>query len=251
MTAETALHELLLDLDRSGPVPLYWQIAERLEAAITSGAIAAGARVENEVSLSARLGLSQVTVKKAMARLVTKGLVVRRRGFGTVVVPAGATRRLALTSLYDDLLHAGRVPGTVVLSRESIAADATLSARLAVPIGTEVLRVRRLRSADAIPIALLENVLVPRFASVTESELVSGGLYAAIRARGTHISVAHQVIGARTATARESTMLALEAREPLLTLQRTAFDAAGVPIEYGDHCYRTDAHSFDVTVVLP
>lgn len=251
MTTETTLYELLADLDRRGPIPLYWQIAERLEAAIDSGVIAPGARVENEASLSARLGLSQVTIKKAMARLVTKGLIVRRRGFGTIVVPQGAARRLALTSLYDDLVRAGRSPGTVVLSLDTIAADAALSERLAVSIGSDLLHIRRVRSADGVPVAILDNVLTPRFHGLTAAELTAGGLYNMIRSRGVHISVATQIIGARVATQREAMLLALEPRDPVLTLQRTSFDAAGVPIEYGDHCYRTDAHSFDVTVVLP
>lgn len=251
MIAETRLHELLADLDRSGRVPLYWQIAETLEAAIDSGAIAAGSRLENEHALSARLGLSSVTVKKAMARLVTKGLVVRRRGFGTIVVPQSTARKLALTSLHDDLRLAGRAPTTRVLAFERLAADPAAARRLGVPVGTGLLQLRRLRSADGQPIAVLENTLIDRFVDLDPTNLARRGLYEILRTQGTRISVARQVISARPASGSESVLLDLDAGSPVLTLQRTAFDAAGMPVEFGDHCYRTDAHSFDVTVVVP
>ena len=43
-------------------------------------------------------------------------------------------------------------------------------------------------------------------------------------------------------------MLDLAAGDPLLTMTRRAFDSAGEPVEYGDHCYRFDQYAFEVTV---
>lgn len=48
--------ELFSDLDRTGPVPLYFQVSRRLESAIHSGTILAGARLENEIAIAQRLG---------------------------------------------------------------------------------------------------------------------------------------------------------------------------------------------------
>ena len=77
---------LFMDLDRSGPIPLYFQVAQKIEKAIMDGDLAAGSRLENEVSLGDRLGLSRPTVRRAIQDLVDKGLLVRRRGIGTQVV---------------------------------------------------------------------------------------------------------------------------------------------------------------------
>lgn len=73
------------DLDRIGPVPLYYQIAVRLEHAIRSGEVPAGARLMNEVEIGRRLHLSRGTVRQAVRLLADKGLLVRRRGSGTHV----------------------------------------------------------------------------------------------------------------------------------------------------------------------
>ena len=95
-------------VDRSSPVPLYFQVAQYLEDAIHSGAVPTGTLFQNEVDLAASLGLSRPTMRRAMQHLVDKGLVVRRRGIGTRVVQPKLRRPLELTSLYDDLAAAGR-----------------------------------------------------------------------------------------------------------------------------------------------
>src|SRR4051812_19374934 len=107
--------ELVLDLDRSGPIPLYYQVASELEKAIQDGTLNPGARLENELALSQRLGLSRPTVRRAIQELVDKGLLVRRRGVGTQIVQGKVTRSVELTSLYEDLERAGQAPRTRLL----------------------------------------------------------------------------------------------------------------------------------------
>ena len=87
--------DLFADLDRSGPVPLYYQVSTRLEGAIHDGTIPAGARLENEIAIGQRLGLSRPTVRRAIQELVDKGLLVRRRGIGTQVVQGEVRRQVA------------------------------------------------------------------------------------------------------------------------------------------------------------
>ena len=95
--------ELMLDLDRSSPVPLYFQVSRQIEAAIDAGQLAPGDRLENEISLADRWGLSRPTMRRAIQELVDKGLLVRRRGIGTQVVHGRVKRPMDLTSLFDDL----------------------------------------------------------------------------------------------------------------------------------------------------
>src|SRR5699024_1307830 len=104
------------DLDRNGPIPLYFQISQRLEQAIRDELLVPGARLENEIALAARLGLSRPTIRRAIQELVDKGMLVRRRGVGTQVVQGRVSRDVALTSLYDDLQRSGQEPTTELLS---------------------------------------------------------------------------------------------------------------------------------------
>jgi len=240
---------LFADLDRTGPIPLYFQISSRLEQAIRSGEIAPGARLENEISIGQRLGLSRPTVRRAIQEVVDKGLLVRRRGIGTQVVQGQVTREVELTSLFEDLKGSQHEPGTRVVSREVVAAPAGVAERLGVETGAPVLRLRRLRTADGTPMAVLENHLPEEFADITEEQLGAGGLYAILRARGVTIRVAKQRIGARRAHDDEPGLLDIDAGSPLLTMERTAFDASGHAVEYGRHVYRPDMYSFETTLI--
>lgn len=245
----TTTRELFMDLDRSGPIPLYYQISRRLQTAIESGDLAPGARIENELKLAEQLSISRPTIRRAIQELVDQGLLVRRRGVGTQVVRGRLTRGVELTSLYDDLNGSKRVPSTKVLEREEVAASPEVLDSLTLPANSRVLHIRRLRYADGEPFALLENFLPSEFLDLTTEELERHGLYQLMRARGTTMRVARQTIGARDATAEESRLFHQKAGAAVLTMSRTLFDQSGHAVEFGMHSYRPDLYSFEVTLV--
>lgn len=240
---------LFMDLDRSGPIPLYFQIATRIEGAILDGRLPPGSRLENEVALGERLGLSRPTVRRAIQDLVDKGLLVRRRGIGTQVVHGHVTRKVELTSLFEDLAREHRAPTTELLAHEVIEADARIADRLGIQAATPVLHIKRIRHADGVPLAILENYLPEDFADITAEALSEHGLYQVLRGRGVSIRVARQNIGARRATTLESTLLQIDRHDPVLTMDRTAYDDSGRPVEFGHHAYRPDLYSFEITLV--
>ena len=78
-------------MDKGSPDPLNYQMATRLEDTIRAEVLPAGARLENEIALGTRLGLSRPTVRRAIQELVDKGLLVRRRGLGAQGVQGRVT----------------------------------------------------------------------------------------------------------------------------------------------------------------
>src|SRR3712207_9522701 len=81
-------------LDHDSPVPLYYQAARALEEAIEDGRLPRGSKLDNELDLAERLGISRPTMRAALKQLVDKGLLVRRRGIGTMVAPRSEERRV-------------------------------------------------------------------------------------------------------------------------------------------------------------
>jgi len=242
--------DLLAGLDRTGPVPLYFQVSSTLEAAIRSGKLPAGARLENEIALGQRLGLSRPTIRRAIQELVDKGLLVRRRGIGTQVVQGGqVTRQVELTSLYEDLKGSHHEPSTTVLEHDVRPADEATASALGLPPGSDIVYLRRQRSTDKVPVAVLVNYLPMDFADITTEQLEERGLYQIMRNRGVTIRIANQKIGARRADDDEAELLDLERGGPVLTMERVAFDASGRAVEFGHHCYRPDMYSFETTLV--
>lgn len=238
-------------VDRSSPVPLYFQVSQHLEQAIESGAIPNGTRFENEIQLADQLGLSRPTMRRAMQHLVDKGLIVRRRGIGTRVVQPKVRRPMELTSLYDDLAMSGQNPTTSVMDLGEAEADEEVASRLGCAAGQPVLKIVRLRRAGDTPIAKLTNYLPESVGGFTAEDLESHGLYELMRGRGIQLHSATQFVGARNATAAESRLLNESRSAALLTMQRVTYDDHGDVVEFGDHIYAASRYSFETHLLKP
>src|SRR6266849_2105483 len=199
-------------VDRSSPVPLYFQAAQHLEHMIESGELPMGARLENETDLADQLGLSRPTMRRAIEYLVGRGLLVRKRGIGTQPAP-----------------------------------DA-LAGKLGIAAGTPVYVFERLRFADGEPLALMRNHVPAHLMELAAADLETQGLYNLLRANGIAMRIAKQAIGARVATAAEARALGETKGAPLLTMERSAYDEQGRAVEHGHHLYRASQYSFDLTL---
>lgn len=238
-------------VDRSSPVPLYFQVAQHLERAIESGEIPNGTLFGNEIELADRLGLSRPTMRRAMQHLVDKGLIVRRRGIGTRVVQPKVRRPLELTSLYEDLVGSGQEPTTDVIELEPQPAGEELAPILQLDPDDQVVRLVRLRRAHGNPIAKLTNYLPPSVGEIRAEDLVDHGLYQLMRARGIQLHAATQTVGARNATAAEARELGEPRNAALLTMQRITYDDHGQVVEYGTHLYAASRYNFEINLLSP
>lgn len=242
-------NSLNLSVDRSSPVPLYYQIVQGIEAAITSGELEPGHKLENEIDLAAALNLSRPTMRKAMDELVRAGLLVRKRGVGTQVVSSQVRRPLELSSLFDDLTAQGSRPTTEILSFSHVAAEAEICSKLDLTSGARVYHFTRLRKVDGKPLALMENWVRDDIVDIDEGGLGKQGLYSILRNGGVNFRLATQSIGAAIASERQAELLDTLPGSALVTMERTAADDTGRPVETGRHVYRADQYSFEMTLV--
>ncbi|HET8589838.1 MAG TPA: GntR family transcriptional regulator [Nakamurella sp.] len=247
LPAPVRLH---LEIDRSSPVPLYFQLTQQIEAAIAGGSVVAGARLPNEVALADELGLSRETIRQAYGQLMDRGLLARKRGVGTVVMNGYVNRSLGLTSLYDDLRRANQSPSTTVVSRRVSPAAADVADALQVPVGTRVLAIERVRFAAGAPLGLLRNWLPPAHADLTAEELTEFGLYQLLRSRGVRLHVASQRVGAASVAARDARLIGERRGATVLTTERTVYDDNGRPVEFGRDIYRADRYYFEMTAAV-
>jgi DNA-binding GntR family transcriptional regulator len=246
-TPLTALQ--VLAVDRTSPIPLYFQVATRLQQLIEDGEIPVGTRLENEVDLADQLRVSRPTMRRAIQYLVERGMLVRKRGVGTQVVHPKVRRPVELSSLHDDLVKAGRAPRTEILAVEVVPASDTVAQALGVSEGSEVTWLERLRYAGDEPLAIMHNAVPVDLIRPAADELRHQGLYDLLREAGHAPRIADQVIGAKAATAAEARTLKEVRGAPLLTMTRTAWDAHGRAVEYGSHVYRASRYSFELTLI--
>jgi GntR family transcriptional regulator len=156
-----------LDRQNSGPLkgaPLYVQVERRIEDLLLQGRYKAGDRIPPETELVAALGVSRVTVRAGLARLVERGLLERRRGSGTFLVrpPGGARLQSGLERLESYTVHAERL-GLTLDSRDlgidAVRAEPNEAAALEVPEGSPLVKVSRVLLVEGKPAAWMLDVV--------------------------------------------------------------------------------------------
>lgn len=237
-----------IDLNRESPVPLYFQLAQHLEADILSGKLKPGDRLENEIKIAEELGLSRPTVRSAFRYLVEKELVQRRQGHGTVVTAGKVIRAVRLSSLFDDLVETGKCPTTKVLHNEFVRASELVKQALGVADDGLVIYLERLRYGDGEPIALMHNYLPSSLVTLNSELLEEHGFYELLRASRIYPARAVQRISAKNASAMEARLLDERKGAALLTVERTTYDERDVVIEFAQHVYRASRYSLVSTV---
>jgi GntR family transcriptional regulator len=229
-------------LGSAEPAALYRRLGDALKAAIDQHVVKPGSVIPGERELAQRLGLSRVTVRKAVKELVDERLLVQRHGARTSVAGRVEKPASVFTSFSQDMHARGMKPGGIWLSREIGTALPTEALALGLSPGAPVCRLRRLRTADDTPMAI-ENAVIPTEFLPTPA-LVVDSLYHAIEARGHSPARALQRMRAVVANLEEAALLGVPRGAPLLETERRCFLETGQPFEFSLSRYRGDAYDF-------
>lgn len=144
--------------------PLYLQVERRIEDLLLRGLYKAGDRIPPEAELVSSLGVSRVTVRAGIARLVERGLLERRQGSGTFLVrpPEGTRLAAGLERLETYTVHAGRLGVTLDssgLTVEASGATPEEAAALEVEEGAPLTKVSRVLLIEGAPAAWMVDVV--------------------------------------------------------------------------------------------
>ena len=141
-----------ISLDEANPTPLYLQLQQSIEEAVRKGSIKPDDALPGERDLAKQLGISRVTVRKAITGLVKKGVLVQRWGSGTFIAPQMRLEQplSRLSSFTDDMSARGLPASTVLLSRSMGQAAPNELMALGLSPGEMVSRVNRLRLLNSI-----------------------------------------------------------------------------------------------------
>ncbi len=140
-------------ISKAAPVPIYLQIKNRIEQRIDSGEWPAGQKLPSENELVAALGVSRMTINRALRELTEAGFVRRVHGLGSFV--AERPRHASLIELKDIALEIerdGKTHRSKVLSLDRVDANPALAARMEVTAGAELYRLRAVHYQDDTPI---------------------------------------------------------------------------------------------------
>jgi GntR family transcriptional regulator len=231
-------------------VPRYYEIEQALRVRIAP--LEPDEPLPSDAQLCEEFGVSRMTARTAVQRLVQEGLVYRLPGRGTFVADYGAHRHAAhLTSFTTEMRRHGRVPSSRLLERTQRAATPVESRRLRVEEGDEVVAVRRIRLADGEPVAIERAILRGDAAApVLAADLESGSLHATLREAGLVPSSGRATIGSEPAGEEDARLLSVREEWPLLVERRVILDQDGAPLETSETRYAAGRYALDVEFVV-
>src|ERR1700730_2660341 len=108
-------------LERSNPLPLYYQLKEVLKQQIQAGHLAPHTAIPSEPELVAQYHVSRATVRQALTELVHEGLLYRQHGNGTFVCEPRVQETVSeLSSFSEEIRSRGQRPGGLLLVGELV-----------------------------------------------------------------------------------------------------------------------------------
>lgn len=228
-----------------GRGPRYRQLARYMAGAIRSGLLERETQLPPERELANLADVSRVTVRKTIAELTSEGLIEPRRGAGSFILPDTPKLQQSLSSLVSFTEHMksrGKLASSALLDRGLFAPSPQELMTLGLTTGDQVARIRRLRSADGVPMAIetssLPQDILPDPTRVTVS------LYDVLRQYGKAPTRAIQRVTAANLGNADAQLLNVNPGTSVLVIERTAYLRSGRPIEFTAGLYRPDLYDF-------
>ncbi|MDA4892238.1 MULTISPECIES: GntR family transcriptional regulator [Microbacterium] len=227
------------------------RVRRHLEEVIDQG-LAPHERLPTERELAEALEVNRQTVRRALDELERDGLVYRLQGAGTFVSATRISKTFELTSFSEDMRMRNMRPGSQSVDIALATAGQTAGYALQLSPGAPVVRIRRIRTADDVPICLEECALAASAVPGLEEGIHGDSLYDDLRSRyGLTAVRADQEIHAIVLDEQQAEALQTPAFSPAFLVKRTTYDARSRPIEYAESVYRGDRYSYQVSIARP
>ena len=224
-------------------VPRYFEIEQTLRG--RAARLEPHSPLPSEAQLCDEFGVSRMTARAAVQRLVQDGLVYRVPGRGTFVASSRAKRTAGhILSFSDEMRRQGRVPSSRMIERRERRATDDEERRLGV---RDVVVLRRVRLADGKPIAV-ERAVFPtdRVGDVLDQDFENESLFGALVTAGLVPTSGSAALAAEAATAEDARLLRVRKGAPLLVERRLIRDQDGEPLEWTESRYVGTRYGIDV-----
>ena len=229
---------------RQNGVPAYRRIQATILKQIESGRLSPGDAVSSERELAKIHDVSLMTARHALAALEREGIVERKRGSGTFVAPPKIHFNKLMS--FSEQLSGRSLPSTSkILSRTVVNDGQQIAAALALPAGSPLLKLERLRMGSTDPFALETCYLSEaEFSGVGTAPLHRGSLFSTLEHQyGVELQYSDEEIDATAADPKTSKLLGIPRGFPLLRFRQVIYSAKGKPTLYVLGVYRSDRHN--------
>lgn len=236
-------------LDKSVPIPLYYQLKSLLQEEIRAGHYPVDSLIPTEKEISEMFGISRTTVRQALAELTHDGWLYRVKSKGTFVARSKIQQDFIskLESFNEQILRSGLTPSTRVLALTTSRYPAEAGA-YGLAAGAPAVCLYRLRMADGEPIVTVKTFLpLEECRFMLDVDFEKESMYQALsKSERTRICRVTRVLEAVAAGKGDAEMLGVRRGSPIHYFHTVGYNRFDQPVEFSLARYRGDRNRFCV-----
>lgn len=225
-------------------IPNYYRVEKQLRDRIGKGHLRPGDPIPPESELAQQFGISRMTVRQALSRLVYEGLITRHRGRGSFVAEPRLEHTKMFLSFEEEMRARGATTAIKLLDMRTEAVPEKVAENLKLAEGTPVVVLERLRLVDGQVVGY-EIRYLPRHIgeALTPDEIHNQPLVPAVRRiLGKPRTRLTLRVTASVARRNEARVLETRVGAPVLVREHTwHYDPEG-PLQYGKSVFRGDRY---------
>ena len=237
------------------PKTKFEKVAQSLVERIQQGIYSNMQRLPSEYQLADEYGVSRLTVRKAIERLVTAKILVKDPGKGTYIMSTNSSNkvesgRMGLQSFTEAAETYGKQSRTQVLDYQPlIQPDQRVEEKLNLRNNPqpEVDELVRLRFWDDDPMTIEDIVILHKYVANHQKNDFKHSLFQ-ILAETVEIAYSNQEIEAIKVDEKLAKLLHVQEGDPILCVHSLTYTADGQPIFYDTSYYRADKYTFKTTL---
>ena len=244
-------HYIQPTISKLNPLPYYLQLKNVLMDEIKSGKMVG--TIPSERELSEQFHLNRATVRHCLNELVKEGIILKRKGQPTVIIPPHHMERdyaSELISFTEEMLKKGLTPSSKVLRFEKLPADKDMAGKLNIKVGDEIVVLERIRYGNQKPfnlgISYLPFSICP---TIFQYNFNHESLHLVLKsAYGIDLVMSHESFEPSLPTKEEAELLQIPLCSPILLMEGITYASDGRPVEYFILKFRGDKAKFNVKV---
>lgn len=219
---------------------LYMQVEVNIREAITSGRWKPGEKIPSENELCGQFGVSRITLRNGISRLVDEGLLVRLQGKGTFVTSKSASDHMHEVMGFTAMCQQqGKRASTKLLLLKRARPAKEAAEFLGIPAGEKAIVLDRVRMVDDVPMAMERVSLRDEYDFLLACKQVDS-LYDLLRKNGVVPHRAIKTIGVQGANEQQAKELGVAPGAPLLYTRALVHDDKMRPLHTTEQVIRTD-----------
>ncbi|MBP2170509.1 GntR family histidine utilization transcriptional repressor [Erwinia toletana] len=228
MVEQTAISQLAAAMSDQ-PAPIYQRVKQAIVSQISEGVWKANQRVPSESELVNRLGVSRMTINRALRELTSEGYLIRMQGVGTFVAESkGYTAMLEVHNIAEEIAQRGHRHSSKILALSEMKADPEQAAVLGLATGQSIFHSLIIHYENELPVQLEDRLVNPQMApDYLQQDYARQTPYTYLM-RVAPLTAGEHIVEAVLPDMRQRKHLALDEHEPCLLIRRQTWSDAKI-----------------------